>query len=489
MSVRKILLLLLAGFTLGPSTWAAPLRIVEVAAPSINCVFDSDCRITVSDFTAPITLPGTSGEGFLQSRTGPPGEAGTVGEDLTPFEYRVDLRQIAGVTAGPCITELSVDFGPFQPLDYDGDGNAEDVYVVTRGGLGSVGLTSAEQVGDRIAFRFDPAVCSGNRPGDGESTFFFGLAAKGPAQAVKAQATVSLGGVLDLEARAPGGEDGGDIPPPGPALCFPGVPITDDVPVCRCLRDRGARELRCGLLHPDFLLVRRTPLPTPPGKPFPVRWSFAPLGKPSGTVVVEDGLAPGYRRPQGPARLKFGPGSGKGKTMTREYTVLPPPQGGKVSVPSLVTYKPRGGAGEEETFEILLPMGTQPWPTLLDVPSEPLPSPPADPEFGPGPCGKAADEHWEEHVEGYAGTRLGTSYKRYEEIVDLAKWCRENMPRFGRICRSSGQDAWADCVLGEVGNCTTVAEEAIERCRRFIVGGALDGILGGHRRYLLDLGP
>lgn len=488
MSVRKILLLLLAGFTLGPTAWAAPLEIVEIAAPSINCIFDSDCRLTVSDFTAPITLPGTSGEGFLQSRTGPPGEAGTVGEDLTPFEYRVDLRQMAGVTAGPCITELSVDFGPFQPLDYDGDGNAEDVFVVTRGGLGSVGLASAEQLGDRIAFRFDPAVCTGSRPGTGESTFFFGLAAQGPAQAVKAQATVSLGGVLDLEARAPGGEDGGDMPPPGPALCFPGVPITADVPVCRCLRDRGARELRCGLLHRDFVLVRRTPLPVPPGKAFPVRWSFAPLGKRSGTVVVEDGLAPGYRRPQGPARLKFGPGSGKGKTMTREYTVLPPPEGGKVSVPSLVTYKPRGGASEAETFEILLPIGTRPWPDLADAPSEPVPSPSADPHFGEDPCGRAADQLWKEDVEHFRGTRFGLSRAREEYLLTRAERCRRAMPTYGGSCASAGEAAWANCYVREGRDCSEVAVEAIERCRRFIVGEALDDILGGHRRDLLDLG-
>jgi hypothetical protein len=174
------------------------------------------------------------------------------------------------LTALPCITELSLDFGAHQPLDYDGDGDPEDVFVVTAGGLGSVGLASADRTGDRITFRLAPAVCAGNRSGSGESTFFFGLAAAGPPQPVTARAVVSLGGTLDLDARAPAaGEDGGAPPLPIAEPCFPDLPISADVPVCRCLHDGTLRELRCGVFHPDFRLVRRTPLPIPPASRSP----------------------------------------------------------------------------------------------------------------------------------------------------------------------------------------------------------------------------
>ena len=54
---------------------AVPLEVVEVSAPAINCVFDGDCRITVNDSTAAITLPAATGQGFLQTRTAPPGPA------------------------------------------------------------------------------------------------------------------------------------------------------------------------------------------------------------------------------------------------------------------------------------------------------------------------------------------------------------------------------------------------------------------------------
>lgn len=266
---------LLAALLLAGPLSAVPLEIAEVWAPAINCVCDGDCRITVNDSTAVVTLPAATGEGFLQSRTAPSGEAGTTGEGFVPYEYRLDLRPIGGVTALPCFTELSLDFGDHRPLDYDGDGDPEDVFVVTGGGLRSVGLASADRTGDRITFRFAPAVCAGNRPGAGESNFFFGLAGSAPPRPVTAQATLSLGGTLDLAAGAPGAEGGGAAPPIAES-CFPGLPIRADVPVCRCLRDATLRELRCGVFHPDFYLVRRTPLPIPPGQPFEVNWTLVP---------------------------------------------------------------------------------------------------------------------------------------------------------------------------------------------------------------------
>src|SRR5215510_14210541 len=111
------------GFISAAAAAAAPLDVVPVGAPAINCKFDTDCNITVSDTTANISLPGATGSGFLQSRTFPPGEPGTAAAGLQAYEYRIDLRNLTGVTAQPCISELRFDFGPVSPVDYDGDGN------------------------------------------------------------------------------------------------------------------------------------------------------------------------------------------------------------------------------------------------------------------------------------------------------------------------------------------------------------------------------
>ena len=487
--MRTPALLALATCALAAPAAAVPLEIVEVAAPAINCVFDADCRITVTDTTAPITLLGTSGEGFLQSRTAPRGESGTTGGGFFPYEYRIDLRPIGGVGARPCITELALDFGPVQPLDYDGDGDAEEVFVVTAGGLGTVGLASADRVGDRITFRFAPAVCAGNRPGAGESTFFFGLAAADPPQPVTAQAVVSLGGVLDLAARSPGGGPGGGGRPPGLEPCLAGLPISADVPVCRCLRDRVLRELRCGLIHPDFVLVRRTPLPVPPG-PFAVRWSFAPLGGFTGSVVVADGLAPGFGPAQGPPpRLRFEAAAGQGGSQTREYRLTAAAGGEEtLSVPSLVTVEPRGGQGARGSFHLLLPIGPRPWPDLADAPSEPRPRPPDHPDFGGGPCGRAADRRWTDHVERFGDTPFGLSLAEHSDILTRAARCRQLLPSFGGVCGAEGQAAWADCFLNDRRDCDAEAAAAIERCRRLGIGDALDDVLGGLRPGLIDLG-
>ncbi len=201
--MRKIRLFLLAS-AVATAAAAAPLDVVTVVAPAINCKFDTACQITVSDSTAAIALPGATGSGFLQSRTFPPGESGTAAAGLFGYEYRIDLRNLTGVTAAPCVSQLRLDFGPIALVDYDGDGNTDQVFVVTSGGLGSVGLSAADQAGDRITFTFNPPVCSGSSPGHGETTFFFGLSSTQPVRNVTAQMTYTPGlGGLTLKARAP----------------------------------------------------------------------------------------------------------------------------------------------------------------------------------------------------------------------------------------------------------------------------------------------
>lgn len=197
----KRILVLIAFFSAAAT--AAPLDIVTVGAPAINCKFDADCTITVADTSDHFTIGPTTGDAFLQSRTWPPGESGTPAEGLYGYEYRLDLRQLVGLTAVSCINRFSIDFGPVSPLDYDDDGNPDDVYVVTSGGLGSVAPSSADKVGDTISFSFSPPVCAGGSPGNGESSYFFGVTSAQPPRAVIAQVADTSGNTIELDARAP----------------------------------------------------------------------------------------------------------------------------------------------------------------------------------------------------------------------------------------------------------------------------------------------
>jgi hypothetical protein len=182
---------------------AAPLDVVTVGAPAINCKYDADCTITVSDTTSTFNLPGASGEGFLQSRTFPPGEPGTAAAGRYGYQYRIDLTQMAGLTALPCVTSLSLDFGTLTPIDYDDDGNTDDVYVVTAGGLGNVAPSAADLTGTTLTLSFNPPICAGNAPGAGDTSYFIGLTSAWPVQDVTARITQTLGDPLDLAARAP----------------------------------------------------------------------------------------------------------------------------------------------------------------------------------------------------------------------------------------------------------------------------------------------
>lgn len=160
------------------TTQAESLRVVEVSAPEINCVFDPACRVTANNSNAEISLP-TSGKNFLQTRTFR-GQRGAPAAGMYGYLYRIDLSQAVGILNVPCVISLTVNFGNVvKTLDFNGDGEkGDEVFVITRGGLGNIGLASAEKKGRNITFNFDDNVCAGGRSGDGQSTFFFGLVAR-----------------------------------------------------------------------------------------------------------------------------------------------------------------------------------------------------------------------------------------------------------------------------------------------------------------------
>jgi len=181
---------------------AAPLTIVEVGAPAVNCVFNTTCKIIVTDSVGAIAVPDAVGTASLQSRSyvGAPGApaAGKIG-----YEYRVDLTQSVAVGGAVCVSALKIEFGPISKFHYKTGGPPADVFVVTSGGLGNVGLASADQTGDVITFNFkNPGVCPGASPGKGDTSFFFGLAAVKPPKAITAQVKLGAAFVI-VPARAP----------------------------------------------------------------------------------------------------------------------------------------------------------------------------------------------------------------------------------------------------------------------------------------------
>ena len=181
---------------------AAALKVVNVSAPAINCVFNPTCTVTVNDTSDNIAMS-TGGTGFLQSRTYM-GAAGSPAVGLYAYEYRIDLRNAVGLTAISCIDWMTISFGPVvSTLNYGGDAKPDQVFVVTGGGIGTIGIASAVQSGNKIKFKFTSPVCEGGSPGKGDSSFFWGLVSKTPAQFVTATLHETGGATHNLKARSP----------------------------------------------------------------------------------------------------------------------------------------------------------------------------------------------------------------------------------------------------------------------------------------------
>jgi hypothetical protein len=180
---------------------AQVLKVVEVNAPAVNCVFQTDCNIPVTDTTGNLLLPTLApGTAWLQSRTFA-GETGAPGAGTTGYEYRLSMTQASG--ASDCAMGLNLNFGPHKQLPYK-DNALADVYVVTTGGLGSIGIKKAERFGDVIVFEFSTLLCSDGPANIKNTTFFFGLAAAAAPMHVTASVPVTgFPSLYALDARVP----------------------------------------------------------------------------------------------------------------------------------------------------------------------------------------------------------------------------------------------------------------------------------------------
>jgi hypothetical protein len=174
------------------------LSVTEARAgqDAMNVVFSPDgIMIVEQDTTAPIAIPGASGQAFLQSRTSV-GRPGAPAAGLRAYEYRVATGNLTG--GGACTTSLSVPFaGTPVAQDYARNGSKHDVFVITQGGLGDVRVAKAELAEGVLTFVFAQPVCRG------QESFFFGLAAAGAPRHVTASLGLSAGPPLALDARSP----------------------------------------------------------------------------------------------------------------------------------------------------------------------------------------------------------------------------------------------------------------------------------------------
>jgi hypothetical protein len=181
---------------------AQPLTVVEVNAPAVNCVFHPACIITVSDTVGFIPLPylAAPNTAFLQSRTFS-GAPGTPAAGRAGYMYRISLTQAGG--SADCLGGLVLNFGPALKLPY-APNKLADVFVITSGGLGSIGLKSAERFGEVIVFELAKPLCLDSGPNLANTTFFFGLAADTPTMATSAQIFSSGNPPLySVDARVP----------------------------------------------------------------------------------------------------------------------------------------------------------------------------------------------------------------------------------------------------------------------------------------------
>src|SRR3954465_11162836 len=91
---KTILSAAIAALAIPCATQAQLLKIVEVNAPKVNCVFQTDCNIPVTESPSNISPPflAAAGTAWMQSRT-TYGEAGAPGAGTTGYEYRLSMTQ------------------------------------------------------------------------------------------------------------------------------------------------------------------------------------------------------------------------------------------------------------------------------------------------------------------------------------------------------------------------------------------------------------
>jgi hypothetical protein len=163
----------IALFSLVSLAVSAPAFALNVVNTSwtVQCIFSPTCSVTVTDYVAEFAVSGGSGNGRLQSRVF------QSQDDRWVYEYRINMTQVAGYTSPPYADYLAIDrWGTPRQYDFNSDGiSTDDVFNITSGGVGTKAVTSAFPVGTWTYFYVSGNVYAGSYPGNGESSYFFGL--------------------------------------------------------------------------------------------------------------------------------------------------------------------------------------------------------------------------------------------------------------------------------------------------------------------------
>ena len=160
-------------FSIAALAMAAPAFALNVVNTSwtVQCIFSPTCSVSVTDYVAEFPVSGGSGNGRLQSRIFQSQDGRWV------YEYRINMTQVAGLTYPPYASYLAIDrWGTPHQYDFNSDGiSTDDVFNITSGGVGTKAVTSAFPVSTYTYFYVSGRVYSGSAPGNGESSYFFGL--------------------------------------------------------------------------------------------------------------------------------------------------------------------------------------------------------------------------------------------------------------------------------------------------------------------------
>jgi hypothetical protein len=171
-SIRIIL------FALTALALTAPVFAYDVVNTSwtVQCLFSPSCSVAVTDYVSEFAVSGGSGNGRLQSRIYQ-GQPGSVAAGKWIYQYRINMTPVGGLTYAPYADQLAINtWGPVLTYDYDSNGIVtDDVFNITSGGIGSKPVTSAFFSLPWTYFVINSRVYSGNYPGGGESSYFFGL--------------------------------------------------------------------------------------------------------------------------------------------------------------------------------------------------------------------------------------------------------------------------------------------------------------------------
>lgn len=195
--------LMIVLFCTFPAQATQSLKIVQVDQ-NVHCMFDPTCNVVATTTVSTFTVPGMSGTGSLYTTTFQTSPASPAA-GYNGFEYRIDLQNVVGITGIKCIGSMRIALGS-QPifLDLNGDGIiADQIYVISTGGLGTIAPTLAAKDGPFVTFYFDPQICGGGSPGTGDSSFVFGALAAGFPRGVLADLQVFGGSLIETGAQAP----------------------------------------------------------------------------------------------------------------------------------------------------------------------------------------------------------------------------------------------------------------------------------------------